>query len=176
MTETTETIKDPAAEPRRLTRSREGRWLGGVSAGLGAYFDLNPMVYRIAFAALALAGGTGILLYVAAWLVIPDDGEEDSIAADGDQGAPRAAVARSIGRRPARLRRDRRAVRGALLAEPGQPLARGGARGRGDRLVAGQHPLVAEAAAATATATAGDAQPARRHRVAARCSRSRPGC
>ncbi|HYA09550.1 MAG TPA: PspC domain-containing protein [Gaiellaceae bacterium] len=81
MTETTETIPGPASEPRRLTRSRENRWLGGVSAGLGEYFDLNPIVYRIAFTALALAGGTGILLYGAAWLVIPDAGEEDSIAA-----------------------------------------------------------------------------------------------
>ena len=82
MTETTETIPTPAAEPRRLTRARDGRWLGGVCAGLGRYFDLNPMIYRIGFAALSLAGGTGILLYVAAWLVMPDDGEEDSIAAD----------------------------------------------------------------------------------------------
>ena len=82
MTETTETIQGPAAEPRRLTRSRENRWLGGVSAGLGEYFDINPIVYRIAFMALALAGGTGILLYVAAWLVIPDEGHEDSIAAE----------------------------------------------------------------------------------------------
>ena len=75
--ETTETIR----EARRLTRPREGRWLGGVAAGLGAYFDLNPAIYRIAFAALSLAGGTGILLYVAAWLVIPDEGADDSIAA-----------------------------------------------------------------------------------------------
>src|SRR5215471_12999365 len=75
--ETTETIR----EPRRLTRPRDGRWLGGVSAGLGAYFDLSPAIYRIAFVALALAGGTGILLYVAAWLVIPEEGEEESIAA-----------------------------------------------------------------------------------------------
>jgi phage shock protein PspC (stress-responsive transcriptional regulator) len=75
--ETTETIR----ETRRLTRPRDGRWLGGVSAGLGAYFDLSPAIYRIAFVALALAGGTGVLLYVAAWLVIPDEGEADSIAA-----------------------------------------------------------------------------------------------
>ena len=82
MTGTTDTVTEhAAAEPRRLTRSRSDRWLGGVSGGLGAYFDLNPVVYRIAFAALALAGGTGILLYVAAWLVIPDEGAEDSIAA-----------------------------------------------------------------------------------------------
>jgi phage shock protein PspC (stress-responsive transcriptional regulator) len=79
MTETTESIA--GAEPRRLTRSRDGRWLGGVSAGLGRYFDLNPVVYRIGFFALLFAGGTGILLYVAAWLVIPDEDAEDSIAA-----------------------------------------------------------------------------------------------
>jgi phage shock protein PspC (stress-responsive transcriptional regulator) len=75
--ETTETIR----EPRRLSRPRDGRWLGGVSSGLGAYFDLSPAIYRIAFVALALAGGTGILLYIAAWLIIPDEGENDSIAA-----------------------------------------------------------------------------------------------
>ena len=75
--ETTETIR----EARRLTRPRDGRWLGGVAAGLGAYFDLNPAIYRIAFVALSLAGGTGILLYIAAWLVIPEEGEQDSIAA-----------------------------------------------------------------------------------------------
>jgi phage shock protein PspC (stress-responsive transcriptional regulator)/predicted membrane protein len=86
MTETTESIRSPVAEPRRLERSREGRWLGGVCAGLGRYFNLSPMIYRIAFVALALAGGTGILLYVAAWLVIPDDDVEDSIAAEAIKG------------------------------------------------------------------------------------------
>jgi len=75
--EATESI----AEPRRLTRPRDHRWLGGVAAGLGAYFDLSPTLYRIAFVALALAGGTGILLYVAAWLVIPEEGAGDSLAA-----------------------------------------------------------------------------------------------
>jgi phage shock protein PspC (stress-responsive transcriptional regulator) len=68
-------------ETRRLTRPHDGRWVGGVAAGLGEYFDLNPAIYRIAFVALALAGGTGILLYIAAWLVMPDQGKEDSIAA-----------------------------------------------------------------------------------------------
>src|SRR5436190_12083790 len=80
MTETTDSMA--ADEPRRLTRTREGRWAGGVCAGLGAYFDVSPLVYRIAFVALTLAGGVGFLLYVAAWLVIPAEGEPDSIAAD----------------------------------------------------------------------------------------------
>src|SRR5438876_375652 len=70
-----------SSQPRRLTRPKEDRWLGGVAAGLGEYFDLSPMIYRIAFVALALAGGTGVLLYIAAWLVIPEDGAVDSIAA-----------------------------------------------------------------------------------------------
>jgi phage shock protein PspC (stress-responsive transcriptional regulator) len=75
--ETTEII----SEPRRLTRPKEERWLGGVAAGLGEYFDLSPAIYRVAFVALALAGGTGVLLYIAAWLVIPEAGAEESLAA-----------------------------------------------------------------------------------------------
>jgi phage shock protein PspC (stress-responsive transcriptional regulator) len=68
------------APARRLVRVRDGRWLGGVAAGLGRYFDVNPLVYRIAFAALAFAGGTGILLYLAAWLVMPAEDREESTA------------------------------------------------------------------------------------------------
>ena len=72
----------PESAPRRLVRADDGRWLGGVAAGLGRYFDVNPLVYRIAFAALAFAGGTGILLYVAAWLVIPAEDRPESVAVE----------------------------------------------------------------------------------------------
>lgn len=75
--DTTESL----SERRRLTRPTSERWLGGVAAGLGAYFDLSPTIYRIAFVVLALAGGTGVLLYIVAWLVIPEEGATDSIAA-----------------------------------------------------------------------------------------------
>ena len=70
------------APARRLVRADDGRWLGGVCAGLGRYFDINPLVYRIAFAALALAGGTGVLLYIAAWLVIPGERSQESVAVE----------------------------------------------------------------------------------------------
>lgn len=79
------TIHDEAPT-RRLVRTRDGRWLGGVCAGLGRYFDVNPIVYRIAFAALALAGGTGLLLYLAAYLVIPGEQENESIAVEALRG------------------------------------------------------------------------------------------
>jgi phage shock protein PspC (stress-responsive transcriptional regulator) len=79
MTEITEPALEEAP-PRRLVRTEEGRHLAGVASGLGQYFDVNPLVYRIAFAALTLAGGTGLLLYLAAWLVIPHERSDDSIA------------------------------------------------------------------------------------------------
>lgn len=74
------TLTDPQPTFRRLTRARDGRFVGGVCAGLGRYFDVSPAIYRIVFAALALAGGAGVLLYLAAWLVIPDEGAEASTA------------------------------------------------------------------------------------------------
>jgi phage shock protein PspC (stress-responsive transcriptional regulator) len=82
MSETVDTPPLDEAPPRRLVRVEEGRWLGGVAAGLGRYFDVNPLVYRIAFAALALVGGTGLLLYLAAYLVIPGEHDEESLAVE----------------------------------------------------------------------------------------------
>jgi phage shock protein PspC (stress-responsive transcriptional regulator) len=80
MTDFTETIDPVAAAPRRLVRRRDERWAAGVCSGLGEHFGIDPVIFRIAFAALALAGGGGILLYLAAWLVIPEEGSEESIA------------------------------------------------------------------------------------------------
>ncbi len=82
MSDTIDTTTLDEAPARRLVRPLDGRWIGGVSAGLGRYFDVNPLVYRIAFAALALVGGTGLLLYLAAWLVIPEEGRDESVAVE----------------------------------------------------------------------------------------------
>src|SRR5260370_40367283 len=102
MTETTETIPGAVAEPRRLSRAHDGRWLGGVSAGLGRYFNLSPMIYRIAFVALSLAGGTGILLSVPAWLAVPHGRDQASHARRGVQEA-RGRPGTVRGGRPPRL-------------------------------------------------------------------------
>lgn len=77
------TTETPAAAPlKELHRSSDDRILAGVAGGLGRYFDLSPNFFRVGFAILTLVGGAGILLYVAAALVIPEDGREDSIAAE----------------------------------------------------------------------------------------------
>lgn len=67
---------------KRLERSSTHRILAGVSAGLGRYFDLTPTVFRLGFVVLTLLGGAGILVYIAAALVMPKEGEERSIAED----------------------------------------------------------------------------------------------
>jgi phage shock protein PspC (stress-responsive transcriptional regulator) len=67
---------------RELRRSRDDRMIAGVCGGLGRYFDVNPVFYRIGFVVLTLLGGAGILIYGASLLVIPNEGERDSIAAD----------------------------------------------------------------------------------------------
>ena len=59
------------AGERRLVRRVDGRWLGGVCAGLGEHFDLDPIVFRLGFVALALLGGIGLVVYVLAWIFIP---------------------------------------------------------------------------------------------------------
>ena len=65
---------------KRLERSRTDRILAGVSGGLGRYFDLAPAVFRLGFVVLTLLGGAGILVYIAAALVMPKEGEERSVA------------------------------------------------------------------------------------------------
>ena len=54
--------------------------LAGVSGGLARYFEIHPAVFRVGFVVLTLLGGAGILIYLAAALVIPDEGKQDSIA------------------------------------------------------------------------------------------------
>jgi phage shock protein PspC (stress-responsive transcriptional regulator) len=69
------------ANIKRLERSSSDRMISGVAGGLGRYFDLNPGVFRLGFVVLTLLGGAGILVYLTAVLVMPTEGEEQSIAA-----------------------------------------------------------------------------------------------
>ena len=79
MTETsTHTLGNGAT--KRLERSRSDRKLAGVCGGLARYFDIHPAVYRVGFVVLTLLGGAGILIYLAAARVMPDEGHEDSFA------------------------------------------------------------------------------------------------
>jgi signal transduction histidine kinase/phage shock protein PspC (stress-responsive transcriptional regulator) len=65
---------------RRLSRSRTDRVLGGVCGGIGRGLGLDPLIVRVAVVALTVAGGTGALLYVLAWLLLPEEGTDRSLA------------------------------------------------------------------------------------------------
>lgn len=68
-------------ERTTLRRSTERRMLGGVAAGLAAYYSLNVSYVRAAFVALAIFGGAGVPLYLAAWALIPED-DTDTVVAE----------------------------------------------------------------------------------------------
>lgn len=71
----------PQPSSKRLERSSD-RILAGVCGGLGRYFDVNAGVFRLAFIVLTVIGGAGVLVYIAAALVIPSEGKDTSIAED----------------------------------------------------------------------------------------------
>ena len=64
---------------KRLLRIRPGRIVAGVCAGLGAYFRVDVNLVRLAFGVLTVFYGLGILLYLIAWLILPEEGEDGSI-------------------------------------------------------------------------------------------------
>jgi phage shock protein PspC (stress-responsive transcriptional regulator) len=66
--------------PRLLRRPAEGRILGGVAAGLAAYFTLDVVHVRIILVALSFLGGAAVPLYLAAWLLIPEECSGTAIA------------------------------------------------------------------------------------------------
>lgn len=57
---------------KRLYRSRDSKILGGVCGGLGEYFNIDPVIFRVIFVLLMLPGGLpGIIPYAVLWLIVP---------------------------------------------------------------------------------------------------------
>ena len=61
---------------RRLVRNTGDAVLGGVAAGFGDYVDVDPVLVRLMFIVLCIAGGSGILLYLVCWVIMPRDDEQ----------------------------------------------------------------------------------------------------
>ena len=66
-------------QARVLRRARDDRVIAGVCAGLGRYLGVDPVLLRIAFVVLAIAGGGGLLLYVVSWILIPEEREGEPL-------------------------------------------------------------------------------------------------
>ena len=63
---------------KRLYRSKDERVINGFCGGLGRYLDMDPVVIRLLWIVLTLLSlGTGILVYLIAWIIVPEEGPED---------------------------------------------------------------------------------------------------
>ena len=59
-------------ESRKLYRSRNQRMVAGVCGGLADYFNIDATVIRVLFLVLAVFGGTGLVVYLVMWIIVPD--------------------------------------------------------------------------------------------------------
>jgi phage shock protein PspC (stress-responsive transcriptional regulator) len=57
---------------KRLYRSRTDRKIAGICGGLGDYFGVDPVIFRIIWVLLLLGAGSGLLAYVIFWLIVPE--------------------------------------------------------------------------------------------------------
>jgi phage shock protein PspC (stress-responsive transcriptional regulator) len=88
--------EDAAAGPRLARGRGEHKVLAGVCAGAGRYFGVDPVIFRASLAVLSLTGGIGLIIYGVAWLLIQQEGEEESEAhrllSGRIEGAPLTAM------------------------------------------------------------------------------------
>jgi phage shock protein C len=59
-------------EPRKLYRSQNQRMIAGVCGGLAEYFNVDATLMRVLFLLLAVFGGSGIVIYIVMWIIVPD--------------------------------------------------------------------------------------------------------
>ena len=57
---------------KKLYRSQTDRKIAGVCGGIAEYFDIDPTLVRLGWILFLFAGGSGILAYIIAWIVMPD--------------------------------------------------------------------------------------------------------
>src|SRR3954466_4329140 len=91
--------QSPQPEPppqRRLERSPTDRMLAGVCGGIARYFGVDATVVRIIAVGLTLLGGAGVLLYIAALLLMPEESAEARALSLSGQGRTQAATAIAV--------------------------------------------------------------------------------
>ncbi len=70
---------------KRLYRSKKDRILGGVCAGLGEHLDVDPNIIRLIWVAVTiLSFGLGVIVYILAWILIPESGTVANLPSSGE--------------------------------------------------------------------------------------------
>ena len=65
--------KDETTVVKRVYRSKKNKILAGVCGGIAEYFDVDPVLVRLLLVLLVLMGFAGIILYLVAWLIMPEN-------------------------------------------------------------------------------------------------------
>lgn len=103
----------------RLYRSEKNKMIAGVCGGLGEFFGIDPSIVRLLFILIIIFGGSGILLYIVLWIILPTESAvkgttEDHIKANVEEMRSKAeTVADSL--RGKKERSDSRALWGLLI-------------------------------------------------------------
>src|SRR4051794_24332468 len=63
------------ADATVLRRAHDRKMIAGVCEGAGRFFGMDPVVFRVVLAVLALTGGLGLVVYGVAWLLVPAEGD-----------------------------------------------------------------------------------------------------
>ncbi|MHB8102922.1 MAG: PspC domain-containing protein [Methanosarcina sp.] len=58
---------------KRLYRSKNNKIIAGVCSGIAEYFNIDPTIVRLLWLLLALSGGAGVIAYIIAWVIIPEE-------------------------------------------------------------------------------------------------------
>jgi phage shock protein C len=74
--------KSMSNNSKRLLRSKSDRIVAGVSAGLAEYFEIDPIIVRLLFVLVTFTVGSGILIYIVLWIVMPEEGDEEMSGSD----------------------------------------------------------------------------------------------
>lgn len=69
-------------DTKSLHRTNNGKMVAGVCSGLGEFLGVDANIIRLLLAVFTLLGGAGILVYIAGWLLIPEEGRDTSIVQD----------------------------------------------------------------------------------------------
>jgi phage shock protein PspC (stress-responsive transcriptional regulator) len=97
----------PARRPRRFLRAPDDRLLGGVCGGLGRYFNVDPLLFRVGTVAFTFIGGVVLIVYAALWVLVPTDN------GSGEPSGP-SPLRRLLGGADGRIRAGRLAGIAAL--------------------------------------------------------------
>jgi len=84
---------------KRLYRSKKDHMIGGVCGGIAEYFNIDPVIVRVIAVVSIFANGIGLIAYLIAWIIIPQNPEQASEKEEGKLREKAENIAQNIGKR-----------------------------------------------------------------------------